>query len=696
MLRGLPFLLLVSQALSGTVQSLPALPPATFVTAIQVDAAGYIYIAGESYPGATGHAFVGKLSPDGSQVIWWTKLAGSANDSAAAIALGSDISVYVTGSTFSTDFPTTPGSMQPNSSVSGQKGFVAKLSPNGTVLYATYIGGSATQTNGAAIAVDSSGDAFITGGTYGSFPTSPGAVAGGTSVDNTTFVLELNPAASGAPVAITGFGGSAIAVDAQGNIYAAGAIQFPSSAVPTTPRAFQTAAPPLAFCYESVSAQFPCLSQHVAKIDPTGTKLIYATYLNGSGGATPSALAVDPEGNVIVAGSTSSIDYPTTPAAYQPEYFGSPAQNAIPYSWEAPVSGYVTKLNADGSGLIWSTLFGGSHDDAVTSMAIDGAGNILLAGHAASSDLPGLWLVSVDSRPTASNPLNFVARLSPDGSTLSPTELLPYSTVPVGVAVRADGTAVAASPLAILSFSTIGRVTAITDSADNARIVSVAPGQLLTLLGTNLAPPDPAYPPTGFPAAFNGVTVTFNGIPAPLLYTSGTQVNLQVPYEVAGLFQVTMQVSSQFVSPTVSESYILAIVERQPSVFLAASAFSQPIFDSAVCNGQTVSGLQPLALNADGTQNSCANPAVSGSTVTIFLNGLGVTNLAPATGVISSSALAITPAAGSGTHLLPTATLPGSIASIAQVQIPVSSTGSIALQVGTFLVRGPGILIWVR
>jgi uncharacterized protein (TIGR03437 family) len=696
-LRGLLLVLSLSAnpAFSGTVQTLPALPNAAAASAVQVDPSGNIYVAGSFLSSPTvGHAFAAKLSPDGSQVIWWTVLAGSQNDGVAALALGADNSVYVTGSTFSTDFPTTPGSMQPNSSVSGQKGFVAKLSPNGAVLYATYIGGSATQTNGAAIAVHSSGAAFITGGTYGSFPTSPGAVKGGTSLDNTTFVIELNPAGSAAPVAITGFGGSAIAVDLQGNIYAAGAgsILFPPTPTPTTPGAFQPTAPPFSFCYTSINFQLPCPAQHIAKIDPTGTKLIYATYL---GSATPSAMAVDQEGNAIVAGSTSAMDYPTTPAAYQPEYFASPVQNYIPYIWEAPVSGYVTKLNAAGSGLIWSTLFGGSHDDHVTGLAIGASGNILLAGHAYSSDLPGLWLTPVSSRPTVANPLNFVARLSPDGSTLSPTELLPYSTA-AGVAVRSDGIAVAASPLALVRFSTIGRVAAITDSADNARIVSVAPGQLLTLLGTNLAPPDPAYPPNGFPASFSGVTVTFNGIPAPLLYTSGTQINLQLPYEIAGLTQVSMQVSSQFVSPPVSESYFLAVVERQPSVFLSASAFSQPFFDISQCNGQNISGLQPLALNADGTQNSCANPAVSGSNVTIFVNGLGVTTPAQSTGAVSSSAVAITPAVGTGTNVLSTTTLPGSIDGIAQVQLQVSSTKSNAFQVGTFLVRGPGILIWVQ
>jgi hypothetical protein len=139
-------------------------------------------------------------------------------------------------------------------------------------------------------------------------------------------------------------------------------------------------------------------------------------------------------------------------------------------------------------------------------MAIDASGNILFAGLAYSSDLPGLWLTPVASRSSGTSPLNFVARLSPDGSTLSPVQLLASNTDLGGIAVRADGTAIFGSPLASVSLATVGRVAAIADSADNAKIVSAAPGQLLTLYGTNLAPGAGANPPGGFSTAFNGVT----------------------------------------------------------------------------------------------------------------------------------------------------------------------------------------------
>jgi uncharacterized protein (TIGR03437 family) len=394
--------------------------------------------------------------------------------------------------------------------------------------------------------------------------------------------------------------------------------------------------------------------------------------------------------------------------------------------------GYLTKLNASASNLLWSTLFGGAGSDVqagdvISGVGVDASGNILFSGTATSSNLPGLWSTPLASLPNGKGE-GFVARLSSDGTILSPTQLIAGSARVNGIAVRSDGSVIVVPALSSVSISSAGRVAAICDTADAAKIVSVAPGQLLTLYGTALAPLNPAQPSNSFPPSFNGVTVTFNGLAAPILYTSDIQINLQVPYEIAGQNQVTMQVSSQSVSPAVSESYILAVVERQPSVFIAGSAFSQPLFDAAGCNAQTVSGLQPLAINADGTQNSCVNPAASGSVVTIFMNGLGATIPPNETSMISASGVAITPAAAfnppfgsymttleSSASFLSTGTLPGSIGSIAQVQIKVSQASSpllpnypalspvlnIPLQVqqqseSPFLVRGPGILVWVK
>ena len=135
------------------------------------------------------------------------------------------------------------------------------------------------------------------------------------------------------------------------------------------------------------------------------------------------------------------------------------------------------------------------------------------------------------------------------------------------------------------------------------------------------------------------------------------------------------------------------------------------MFDAATCNGQSVSGLRPLALNADGRLNSCANPAPSGSAVTIFMNGIGVTTPPQTTGALSNSltalspgpALLISPSQVSAT-ILSTSTIPGSIGGIAQVRIQLSSVSgflTIPMYVPSpsgsaeSFVRGPGLLIWV-
>jgi uncharacterized protein (TIGR03437 family) len=459
---------------------------------------------------------------------------------------------------------------------------------------------------------------------------------------------------------------------------------------------------------------FPC-TQVAAKISPRGDQLIYATFISGTYGAIPAAIAVDAAGNLILAGNTSSPDYPTTPQGYQPAIEFIPVftkASAVP---EAVA--YLTELNASGTALVWSTFFGGAGMPAqINSFAIDTAGNIVFTGIGYSSDLQGLWATPVASRPTSTNPLAFVTRLSPEGTALSSTQLLPPLLSGGPVVVRGDGTALVASyngsgsTLQAVSLSTEAtRVTAISDSADNSRLSSVAPGQLITLYGNNLAAAAPgAIDPT---QPLTGLSISVNGIAAPILYASATQINLEVPFEIAGQSQVVMEVSSQLSSPPVSESYILAVLERQPSVFLLPADFTGTVFDVASCNGESVSGLQPLALNADGTLNSCANPVPSGSAVTIFMNGIGVTTPPQATGTLSNSLTALSPgpallisSSEASATVLSTSTIPGSIAGLAQVEIQLSSpSGSLAIPIyvpsasGSIdsLVRGPGLLIWV-
>jgi uncharacterized protein (TIGR03437 family) len=719
--RGFTFVLIgASRILASGVQSLPPLSNGAVAEAVRVDSSGNLYVAGSN---GSGHAFVAKLTPGAAQTVWITDFAGSKTEAATALALGPGGAVYAAGTTQSTDFPTTPGALQP----SGPAGsaFAVKLDSNGKVTYSTYLPAS----NCHAITADAEGHLLLTGILEAgqTFSATPGAVMGAPLPSGvpyaSSYILEIDPTGSTIDMAIIGFGGYQIAVDAQGYIYAAGAFLGPLA--PTTPGAFQSTVAVNVCAASPIMFPAPCLYQHLAKIDPTGTRLVYATYLDGSWGASPSGLAVDSAGNVMVAGTTSSPDYPTTPGAYQPEYFANPAvQTLPPFLVEAPpTAGYLTKLNATGTALVWSSYFAGSGGkipdsvttgDAIAGMAVDASGNVLIAGFASSADFPGLWNTPVASRPPV--PANgvsigFVGRLSPDGAAISPVQLvdaLLFSEAepPNFLTVAADGSAVLAGPALLdVSLAAPGRVQTICDPADGAKVVAVAPGQLLTLYGDNLAPAGPGTP-SGLPTAFNGVTVTFNGIAAPILYAAAGQINLEVPFEIAGQPQATMQISSQSVTPEVSESYYLAIVPRQPAAFVSAANFSGPFFDIADCGGQAVAGIQALAVNPDGSINTCTNPAAPGSMVTLFLDGLGVTAPPEITGAISASAVAISPSAAlvpSGSGLpaaLVTQTVAGSISAVAAVQVPAPAASSalhlelVDSEGAAYLVRGPGIIVW--
>src|SRR5260221_63281 len=236
-------------------------------------------------------------------------------------------------------------------------GFVTKLDATGsTLVYSTYLGAGA---QGAGIAVDAEGNAYMTGQTGSAmFPTTPGAfqpVFGGGPVD--AFVMKLNADGS-ALVYSTYLGGSnvevggGIAVDTGGNAYVTGGTD--STNFPTTPEAFQTVPG----------------SGFVTKLDPTGSSLVYSTYLNASSGA----IAVDAQGNAYVTG-TASTDFQTTPGAFQPVLAGS-------------FDAFVAKINPPGSGLAYSTYLGGTNEDHGNGIAVNAAGNAYVTGYTSSNNFP--------------------------------------------------------------------------------------------------------------------------------------------------------------------------------------------------------------------------------------------------------------------------------------------------------------------
>ena len=296
------------------------------------------------------------------------------SDNAFAIAADSLGNAYVTGRTTSNWFPTTAGAFQSACEVDeydqcGEHVFVSKINPSGSALiYSTYLGRGI----GRGIAVDRSGNAYITGGTDSSdFPVTVGAFqtlhAGGADA----FVGKLN-ASGNALLYSTYVGGlffdhaTAIAVDSSGSAYITGLTR--SMDFPTTPGAFYAPSHPGDFAF-------------VTKLSSDGTRLSYSTYL-GSGTSGGNAIAVDPHGNAFVTGYTQDFDFPTTDNAFQRFCIPDPF---IPHFC---ADAFLAKFNVEGSALLYSTYFGGSSIEGGYTIALDQAGYAYIAGGTYSYDLP--------------------------------------------------------------------------------------------------------------------------------------------------------------------------------------------------------------------------------------------------------------------------------------------------------------------
>jgi hypothetical protein len=353
---------------------------------IAIDSSGNVYITGltnstnfpitpgafdTSFNGGSGDVFVSKLNASGTALLYSTYLGGVGIDGGQSIAIDGSGNAYITGYTWSSNFPTTLGALDTSFNGGSRDVFVTKLNTSGTALvYSTYLGGSGTDF-GDGIAVDGSENAYITGSTPSTnFPTTPGVFDtlynGGVSYGD-IFVTKLN--ASGTALVYSTYlgggsddGGSGIAVDGSGNAYISGGTM--SSNFPTTLGALDTS-------YNGVGDYDVFLS----KLNPSGTALVYSTYLGGGGSDGTNGIAIDGSGNAYITGQTSSSDFPTTLGAFNTLSNGSS-------------DGFVTKLNPSGTALVYSTYLGGVGSDWGTGIALDGSGNAYITGETQSSNFP--------------------------------------------------------------------------------------------------------------------------------------------------------------------------------------------------------------------------------------------------------------------------------------------------------------------
>jgi hypothetical protein len=364
-----------------------------------------------------------QLSPAFSaQITYATYLGGTGDE--AQIALTGEVhlardgagNIYLTGTTRSTDFPTTAGVHR---NINGSADlFVTKLSPNGAVLYSTYLGGPC-EDYGRAIAVDGAGNAYVTGQVNG----------GGTCVQ-TPGVLVAKLDSNGGVVYATRIGGSlldssygtGIAVDTAGHAYVTGAALTPD--FPTTPGAYRTAACPNVYPFAG--------DGFVLKLSVDGSTLVYSTLLCGQGDDAPAGIAIDTAGNAYVAGTTASSDFPLV--------------NPIELTRGGGViglSGFVSKLSPDGSQLLYSTYLGGSGSAVINGLALDANGNVYVTGETNSVDFPttpGVIQEHPGKRHCIAGCTDaFVSKIAPSGSALVYSTYLYGELDDAGNAIAVDG-----------------------------------------------------------------------------------------------------------------------------------------------------------------------------------------------------------------------------------------------------------------
>ncbi len=455
---------------------------------IAVDGSGDAYVSGATtaanFPttagapdtsmGSSGEvAFVTKLNSTGTGLVYSTYVGGSnGNEDDATLfgyQMGNVIAVdgngdaWITGMTTSNSFPTTSDAYQ-TTLAGGRNAFVTEINPAGTAFnYSTYLGGN-NDDRGQGIALDPSGDAYVTGFTASSnFPTTAGVFQPDNAGSWDAFVSKIDPNLSGAASLVYSsyLGGTSddygtgIAVDSSGDAYLTGIVNTNGTGFPI------------------VNAMQPTpgggYDAYVTKVNPTGTALVYSTYYGGSATEYAQGIAVDSSGDAYVTGMTQSTNLPLA--------------NALESTNEAGgFDAFVLKLDPSGTAAYYSTYLGGTGDNRGQAIAVDNAGNAYVAGMTTSSNFPttdsaqpaygGGWDAfvvkltdTVNHPPVIDNPTSIAVNI---GQTLN----LPGVTDPDGL--NTDTISVSGLPSGATFNSTTGAITWTPSAAGSATITETA------------------------------------------------------------------------------------------------------------------------------------------------------------------------------------------------------------------------------
>ena len=715
-----------------------------YANAIAVDPSGNAYVTGytasidfplvkpvQSSPGggtctdgvdtiACFDAFVTKLNPAGTALVYSTYLGGSNEDYATGIALDASGDAYVTGYTNSTDFPVKNALQAENAG--GYDAFVAELSADGaSLIYSTYWGGSSDDI-GTGVAVDSSGNAYISGYTASpEFPVTPGALqanyGGG---DHDGFVVKFN--SGGAELGYSTFlGGSAddyaygVAVDSAGDAYVTGATN--SANFPTL-NAFQ---PNYAGGLCAVAPNtFPCYDAFVAKLNPAGSALIYSTYLGGTGSDYGYAIALDGSSNAYMTGYTTSTNFPTTAGAFQQvfggsydtfvtkldgagsalvysTYLGGPGTQvgydvAVDSSGHAFVTGYnygggfptvsptqaknagfydafVSMLNASGSSLVFSTYLGGSLDEVGRGISLDPSGNAYVTGGTFSLDFP---ITSGSYQPTyGGGPYDaFVTKFS-----LTPGPFVALSPSSYNFGNQAVGTTSSAAPITLTNTGNATlNITSVTIAGTNSGDFTqtnncgptVAAGASCTLSVT--------FTPTVVGAETGVVTITDNASPATQTVSlTGTGVATQM----VSLSPASLTFPAQLVGTSSSAQSVTLSNTGSAALSITSITTSGDFSQTNTCGSS-------LAASASCTLSVTFKPTATGTrtgAVTITDNAKPATQSVSLTGTGTAPVVSLSP-----TSLTFAAQAVGTSSSAQSVSL--SNTGSATLSITSITVSG--------
>ncbi len=330
------------------VQGQPVITGGIKGPSVALSTSGEVYVTGaatsgfpvtpgayqSAYPGGNTSAFLAVFNSSLSGLLYGSYLGGSSSyNTATSVAVDSSGNAYITGFTFSSNFPVTSGAYQTTFGGGPDDAFIAKFDPalsgSASLVWSTYLGGS---------------------GRDGSVSDNPSVLAPGQT-------------------------GPGIAVDSADDVYVTGSTE--SSNFPTTPGAFQTRQP------ATVGTNYnDTTDTYVTKLNATGTALIYSTYLGGNNLDGGSSIAVDGAGNATITGWTLSTNFPTLNPIQAQKASGTDGWGNI----NSDV--FLTTLNPSGSALLFSTYLGGTGDDYGFGLALDSAGNAYVAGETLSTNFP--------------------------------------------------------------------------------------------------------------------------------------------------------------------------------------------------------------------------------------------------------------------------------------------------------------------